>query len=276
MESSRFDESKNKLKYIPQVFAYGMSGVNRKEFPTQGSGTANFVDGIPSVYSIAPSAGGKYVERADINGIGWLATQLQYFLQCGQFITFDEEFCSTIGGYPFGAILQTARKEVKDADQKIVGYQSYLVMSLSDNNTRNFNSDENKSYVLSEVDEDKINNTDGYWLKLSATSCDISDVKAIITALATRVSAVEDSASKAYKYKGTKGTKTDLANVKDAKDGDVYNIADTGDNYAYVSTEDKENLYEGHWDSLGKVFDLSTCVKTDSVKNVKVLSLIHI
>jgi len=261
MEESRFSDSINKLKYIPQVFAYGMTGVNRKEFPKKGSGTANFVDGIPAIYSIAPSSGGKYVERADINGIGWLATQLQFYVQCGQFITFDKTFCDDIGGYPFGAILRTIRKEKKEGES-VVGYESYFVMSLDENNMTNFNEDETK--IVTDP-TGKIKTKNGYWYKISSSAGDISTLTALIASLTSRVEVVEQKASKAYKYKGSKETKAELETITGAEEGDVYNVKDTGDNYAYVKDEITEGGKKTHWDSLGKVFDLTdvyTAIKT--------------
>lgn len=259
MESSRFNEAKNQFLYIPQIFAYGMEGVNRKEFPDQGSGTANYKDGIPSIYSVAPSAGGKYVERADINGIGWLATQLQYFMQVGQFVTFNQEFCSKIGGYPFGAILQTLGKEVTvgEGESQKKTYESYWVMSLKENNMGNFN--DNPSCILSEVPAgyDKATYTEDKWLKLSLTSKDLTEVSSQILGLENQINAVRESVSKAYKYKGSVNTYADLARVEDPQEGDVYNVIATGDNYAYVKNAITVDGEQTHWDSLGKVFDLT-------------------
>lgn len=48
-----------------------------------------------------------------------------------------------------------------------------------------------------------------------------------------------------YKYKGSVATYADLANIQNPDVGDVYNVEDTGDNYAWSGTE---------WDQLGGVF----------------------
>lgn len=48
-----------------------------------------------------------------------------------------------------------------------------------------------------------------------------------------------------YKYKGSVATYADLANVQNPDVGDVYNVEDTGDNYAWSGTE---------WDQLGGTF----------------------
>lgn len=251
MESSRFSsDTKYKLRYIPQIFAQGMTGVNRKEFPKQGSGTANFVDGIPSIYSIAPSSGGKYVERADINGIGWLATQMQFFMQCGQFLTFDQDFCNDINGYPKGAILRTALA-TEGVDGTVKDEQNtYLVMSLVENNTTNFNTDEEKRKI-----ED---GTSTAWKKLSIP---YEVLKVKLDSIDAELIRIDEKASKAYHFKGSVPTYDDLpkeANVE----GDVWNVTETGDNYAWVEATSE-------WDTLGKAFDLSTCVKKDDISNTQ-------
>lgn len=48
-----------------------------------------------------------------------------------------------------------------------------------------------------------------------------------------------------YKYKGSVATYADLANIQNPDVGDVYNVEDTGDNYAWSGTE---------WDQLGGTF----------------------
>lgn len=244
MESSRFNsDTKYKLRYIPQIFAQGMTGVNRKEFPKQGSGTANFVDGIPSIYSIAPSSGGKYVERADINGIGWLATQLQFFMQCGQFLTFDKDFSNDIGGYPKGAILRTALAK-SGADGSVSDSQdTFLVMSLVENNTTDFNTEEERA----KIDD----GTSAAWKKLSIP---YEVLKAKLDSIDAELVRIDEKASKAYHFKGSVPTYDDLPKEGQVE-GDVWNVTKTGDNYAW--SEDTAT-----WDSLGKVFDLEA-LKTE-------------
>ena len=63
-----------------------------------------------------------------------------------------------------------------------------------------------------------------------------------------------------YKYKGSVATSVDLP-ASGNKAGDVYNVQDTGDNYAWTS--------DGAWDSLGGVVDLSEYAKKeDTVKSI--------
>jgi len=84
--------------------------------------------------------------------------------------------------------------------------------------------------------------------------------------------------SSVYNYRGSVKTEADLANIKNPKNGDVYNTEDTGMNFAYVAGKpaveaDPENgveaqdAIEGHWDPLG--FDLThiaTKTQLDSVE----------
>lgn len=249
MESSRFSsDTKYKLRYIPQIFAQGMTGVNRKEFPKQGSGTANFVDGIPSIYSVAPSSGGKYVERADINGIGWLATQMQFFFQCGQFLTFDQDFCNDINGYPKGAILRTALATEGTEGTVSDEQNTFLVMSIVENNTTNFNNDEERARIEA--------GTSTSWRKLSIS---YGALKEILDGINAEIAAIKEKASKAYHFKGSVATYEELP-TEGLEEGDVYNVTETGDNYAWAG-EGKGERADG-WDSLGKVFDLEA-LKTE-------------
>lgn len=87
----------------------------------------NFLDGFPSVYS---AAGGKYITRGEMNAIGNLASQNQFFFLAGGVNTFDATFAGKIGGYPEGAVLKYLNN----------GYL-YDVISLVDNNTYDFTAD---------------------------------------------------------------------------------------------------------------------------------------
>ena len=140
------------LQYIPSHFAEGTVGVARREFEATGSDVANFETGIPAIYSIPVKQGGKLVERGDINGIGWLATNLQVFSQNGGVITFDAAHATRIGGYEKGAILSN----YTDDD----GFS--FVISTKDANLDNFVTDKTK------VGDDKS------WKQISPTLKDLS------------------------------------------------------------------------------------------------------
>lgn len=86
--------------------------------------SVNFRDGFPSVYS---AAGGKYITRGEMNAIGNLASQNQFFFLAGGINTFDATFAQTIQGYPEGAVLKYLNN----------GYL-YDVVSLVDNNMIDF------------------------------------------------------------------------------------------------------------------------------------------
>ena len=61
--------------------------------------------GIPRCYSKAIKVGGKYAERCDINGIGFLATQCQFYLQNGGLFWRDGGYAKSMKGYAKGALL---------------------------------------------------------------------------------------------------------------------------------------------------------------------------
>lgn len=61
-----------------------------------------------------------------------------------------------------------------------------------------------------------------------------------------KVDDIQKSTSSVYRYRGTVATASDLDKIKDSAPGDVYNVADTGMNYAFVYESDKKiHLYDG-------------------------------
>lgn len=90
--------------------------------------SVNYNDGFPAAYSTPKSNNGKYVSRGEMNAIGNLASQNQFYFMAGGINTFDQDFCEKIGGYPEGAVLKYLNN----------GYL-YDVISLVDNNTFDFN-----------------------------------------------------------------------------------------------------------------------------------------
>lgn len=114
---------------IPRPFASGSDAALTPIENTAGENNAvNFNDGFPDAYSSPKSKGdGKYVTRGEMNAIGNLASQNQFFFLAGGVNTFDQDFCDKIGGYPEGAVLKYLNN----------GYL-YDVISLVDNNTSNF------------------------------------------------------------------------------------------------------------------------------------------
>ena len=64
---------------------------------------------------------------------------------------------------------------------------------------------------------------------------------------------VREEVSKVYHFKGSVNTFTDLEDVEDPHEGDVYNVKDTGKNYAWTIEDDV-----GFWDDLGGVFEIES------------------
>lgn len=114
---------------MPCPFAGKSNAVITKIENTNGS-KVNFETGFPDVYSLPASGGGKYVTRGEMNAVGNLASQNQFFFLAGGVNTFDPNFAAAIGGYPEGAVLKYLNN----------GYL-YDVISLVDNNTYDFTAD---------------------------------------------------------------------------------------------------------------------------------------
>lgn len=113
---------------MPRPFAKG-NGAALTPIAANGlENKVNFLDGFPTPYSAPASDGGRFVTRGEMNAIGNLASQNQFYFLAGGINTFDDEFCMMIGGYPEGAILDKIELGVL---RKVV--------SLIDNNKVNFN-----------------------------------------------------------------------------------------------------------------------------------------
>lgn len=111
---------------MPRPFAKG-DGAALTAIEAAAGNNVNFQDGFPSAYSAPHSGGGKYITRGEINAIGNLASQNQFYFLAGGINTFDATFCASIGGYPEGAVLKYLNN----------GYL-YDVISLINNNTVDF------------------------------------------------------------------------------------------------------------------------------------------
>ena len=113
----------------PQVIAQPFANAgDRATIPETSAvpGVASFTEGIPPECSLPIVGGGAYTRRTDINGLGYLATSLLYFLQNGGVFTYDANVATAIGGYPAGARLLTT-----------IGGKTIRVISLVDNNSLN-------------------------------------------------------------------------------------------------------------------------------------------
>lgn len=111
---------------MPRPFAKG-DGAALTAIEASAGNNVNYQDGFPSAYSAPHSGGGKYITRGEMNAIGNLASQNQFYFLAGGINTFDTTFATSIGGYPEGAVLKYLNN----------GYL-YDVISLTDNNTVDF------------------------------------------------------------------------------------------------------------------------------------------
>lgn len=111
---------------LPMLKPFAFNGT-RDAIPDSTGDFMNITQGFPSVYGIPKSSGGKYVSRSDMNSLGFIATNDIFYHKCGGLNTFDASFSDKIGGYPKGAVLQFLN-----------GNYLYNVISLHDNNTFNF------------------------------------------------------------------------------------------------------------------------------------------
>ena len=98
--------------------------------------TVSFEDGFPSSYTkplIKPTGEvdttARVITRRQVNTLGYIGTQEQFFEQCGGYHTFDTEICNAIGGYPKGAILKFYQESTNSLR---------TVYSLLDDNDWNF------------------------------------------------------------------------------------------------------------------------------------------
>lgn len=110
---------------MPMPFA-GATGAALASIAHTSGSVVNFPDGFPQNYSAPHSKGGKYITRGEMNAIGHLATVEGFYRQCGGLNLFDQEFCTCIGGYPKGAVLDY-----------LVGNKLTSIISLRDNNDSN-------------------------------------------------------------------------------------------------------------------------------------------
>lgn len=70
-----------------------------------------------------------------------------------------------------------------------------------------------------------------------------------------------------YHVKGSINNINDLENLTNCAIGDVYNDKSTGNNYVYVETGG--DIYDGAWDQLGTIVDLSEYYTKDEIDKIK-------
>lgn len=89
--------------------------------------------------------------------------------------------------------------------------------------------------------ENKPNTVAGYGITDAATKDELEEVK--------------ESVSKLYHYCGSVATYDDLLAIEDPNEGDVYDVEDTGKDYAWVAAKPGK---EGFWDDLGGKFEIES------------------
>ena len=139
------EDLRNAIGVIPSPFAADPSATvsfaydndDDSDSDSDPEDVVNFKTGFPDAYEIPlidPHTGkvnehARVITRKQVNTLGYIGTQEQFFEQCGGYHTFDTEICDAIGGYPEGAILR-----FYDADINCLR----TVYSLLDDNTWNF------------------------------------------------------------------------------------------------------------------------------------------
>lgn len=106
-------QSSNIPTKIPLPFANAAGTGYRNTIPVNSqigitNGRASLADGFPPLNFTPISTGGVPPFGGDMNGILYEITAIQQWQQAGGFFPFDSSFASTIGGYPKGAVLQSA------------------------------------------------------------------------------------------------------------------------------------------------------------------------
>ena len=116
--------------------------------------------------------------------------------------------------------------------------------------------------------ETNVNNLD---TGLAYVSGQVDTLSASVSTMETDlIDRIESALTVVYKFKGTVPNYSDLANISNPQNGDVYNVVNAqgtigeatyvppGTNYAWV--EDAETPSKSHWDELGGQVDLSNYV----------------
>ena len=106
-------QSSNIPTKIPLPFANAAGGSYVNTIPVNSqigivNGRASLADGFPPLTFTPIASGGVPPFGADMNGILKEITAIQQWQEAGGFFPYDSSFSTTIGGYPKGAILQSA------------------------------------------------------------------------------------------------------------------------------------------------------------------------
>jgi len=106
-----------------------VGGINVSTLPATGDNVANVATGFPETFSTSITKGGKYIKRADVNAMGYIATIMAFRQQMGMPNEWNKQICDAIGGYPKGAVLDYCIWNGS------VIQETYKITSLTDDNT---------------------------------------------------------------------------------------------------------------------------------------------
>ena len=79
------------------------------------------------------------------------------------------------------------------------------------------------------------------------------------TELKNEIAGIKAKASSAYHFKGSVANEAELVNVENPEVGDVYNVIDTGMNFAWTGSD---------WDNLGAFVDLSPYALDEDIQSI--------
>lgn len=127
LEVTDISDLKKKISVVTMPFASAPSA--KDDIPFTSASGMNFAQGFNSLYSTPLKQGGRGITRKEVNALGNLGTQCQFFEQCGGYYTFDENVAKAINGYPRTSILQFFDENTRTLRK---------VISLVDNNMVNF------------------------------------------------------------------------------------------------------------------------------------------
>lgn len=88
------------------AISFAQNGDKTENIPTSESQTEmNWATGFPKIFSQPLEEQGKFVKREDMNAILYALSNAIMFIQKGGLVSFDQNLCNAINGYPLGARL---------------------------------------------------------------------------------------------------------------------------------------------------------------------------
>lgn len=88
------------------AISFAQNGDKTENIPTSESQREmNWATGFPKIFSQPLDEQGKFVKREDMNAILYALSNAIMFIQKGGLVSFDQNLCNAINGYPLGARL---------------------------------------------------------------------------------------------------------------------------------------------------------------------------